>query len=48
MKKLLVTGLAALAMAVSLAPQPEQGAITDTNPPIEYMLADGDTDTDGG
>jgi hypothetical protein len=48
MKKLLVTGLAALAMALSLAPQSEQGAVTDTNPPVEYMLADGDSDTDGG
>ncbi|MEM6427874.1 MAG: hypothetical protein AAF708_01445 [Deinococcota bacterium] len=47
MKKFLIAGLAALAMAVSIAPKSDQGAITDTNPPVEYLLAEGDGDTGG-
>ncbi|MEM7738495.1 MAG: hypothetical protein AAF267_22180 [Deinococcota bacterium] len=48
MKKLLVAGLAALAMAVSLAPQSSQSSIVDTNAPMEYIAADGNTDNGGG
>ncbi len=48
MKKLLVAGLVALAMAMSFGLRPEQGAITDTKLPVEYLLADDNSDTSSG
>ncbi|MEM7735414.1 MAG: hypothetical protein AAF267_06445 [Deinococcota bacterium] len=48
MKKMVITGLAVLAMALSLAPRFSQPLAADTHSPVKYILADGDHDTDDG
>ncbi|MEM7735413.1 MAG: hypothetical protein AAF267_06440 [Deinococcota bacterium] len=48
MKKFILTSLTLLAMALSLAPQIRQPFAGHASLATEYLLADGDTDADGG